>query len=159
MPCINFLQLTIRKHSFSQFRPQTLKDCKTNRKLNQFKLKGHIGWDHRSPRNENFLTFEFSLEYRRVNHIDHQFSYHQTRSIAFGWFRFRSMMTTSQTLVTNCAVVSQACPRSLKIQLDSWWLCLGLLHSQLIQMNPDLLRYHLHMCQVSFICARQFQEY
>jgi len=53
--------------------------------LKSFKLKRHVGWDHRDPWNENFLTFEFSFEYRRVNHIVHPFPYHQARSVAQFW--------------------------------------------------------------------------
>ncbi|KAG8306680.1 Cytoplasmic dynein 2 light intermediate chain 1 [Homalodisca vitripennis] len=53
--------------------------------LKPFKLKWHVGWDHRDPRNENFLTFEFSFEYCGVNQIVHQFTYHQTYSVAQFW--------------------------------------------------------------------------
>lgn len=56
----------------------------------KIKLKRHIGWGHRDPRNENFLTFEFSFEYRCVNHTVHQFTYCQTRTVAQFWLVYVS---------------------------------------------------------------------
>lgn len=128
----------------SDFRPQTLEDWPCNLlivivnarrigKLNSFKLKVHIGWDHRNPQNENFLTFEFSWVSSSESHWSVFLSPNAFHCIVSVGSDFEACWLPSQPSGVKCAVVSQKHPRGLKIQLveywNSWWLHLRL-HSQ-----------------------------
>lgn len=73
-----------------------------------FKSEWYIDWIYRSPRNEDFLTFEFSFEYRRVKQTAHQVLLHQMRTVekVSMDLYFETVLLQNQSTGENFAVVS-----------------------------------------------------
>lgn len=87
------VQLTVRKAGKFEINPTDFQglalrfiDChrksQSNGELNPLELEWKISWNNRNSWEKDFLSFEFALDDRRLNHIVHQFLDGQPRTVA-----------------------------------------------------------------------------